>query len=190
MPTRNEMARSNLTDVLNERVTEFEASTSVGDAIKTIRDSAPKTEHTVYYAYVTDPDGTLQSVVSMRELLNADDDTPVSDVASENVVFVEVDDSIEEVGDAFARYQYMAMPVVDESRALLGTVRAPAILNALGDESASEDLRRLVRDVEYDASEARTYECFSCGNTVTAVDSPMECPECGGDLRNKGTPME
>ncbi|WP_259517228.1 rubrerythrin-like domain-containing protein [Halanaeroarchaeum sp. HSR-CO] len=184
------MARSTLQDVLDERVTEFEASTTVGEAIETIRDSAPASENTIYYAFVTAPDGTLESVVSMRELLNADDDTEVSEVASDQVVYVETDDSIEAVGKTFGRYQFMALPVVDESGTLVGTVRAPAILEALDEESASEDLRRLVRDVEYDASKARTYECFSCGATVTAVDNPMECPECGGDLRNKGTPME
>lgn len=184
------MARSTLQDVLDERVTEFEASTTVGEAIETIRDSAPESENTVYYAYVTAPDGTLESVVSMRELLNADDSTQVAAVASDQVVFVETDDSVEEVGKTFGRYQFMALPVVDDSGKLAGAVRAPAILEALDDESTSEDLRRLVRDVEYDATTERTYECFSCGATVTAVDSPMECPECGGDLRNKGTPME
>lgn len=184
------MAQRTVDEILDDRVTEFEAATPVGEAIDVIRNSAPESSNTVYYAYVTRADGTLESVVSMRELLNAAPDTPVSAVASEDVVFAEVDDPVEEVGSRFARHQFMALPVVDDSGVLQGAVRASAIIEALDEESTSEDLRRLVRDVEYDASAERTYECLACGTTVTAVDNPMECPNCGEDLRNKGTPLE
>lgn len=34
------------------------------------------------------------------------------------------------------------------------------------------------------------YECFECGTVVEAGDEPATCPDCGGELRNRGTPME
>ena len=184
------MPQPTLQDVFDERVTKFEDTTTVEEAIETIRDSAPASEQTIYYAYVTDQDGTLESVVSMRELLNADDETPISEVARDEVVFVGIDEPVDEVAELFAHHQFMAFPVVYASSTLLGTVRASAIIEALDEEATSDDLRELLHDIEYDPEEEHTYECLSCGTTVTAVDNPMECPNCGGSLRNKGKPLE
>lgn len=48
----------------------------------------------------------------------------------------------------------------------------------------------LMKDVIQDSSEDVTYECFECGTIVVDPDSPGLCPECGGELRNRGTPIE
>lgn len=47
-----------------------------------------------------------------------------------------------------------------------------------------------MKDVEQDPDEETPYECFECGNIVLAENNPMTCPDCGGNMRNRRTPLE
>ncbi|MCY4731770.1 rubrerythrin-like domain-containing protein [Natronomonas gomsonensis] len=47
-----------------------------------------------------------------------------------------------------------------------------------------------MRDKTQTPNAERRYECFECGTVVVTAESPGSCPECGGDLRNRGTPIE
>nr|WP_139246681.1 rubrerythrin-like domain-containing protein [Halogranum amylolyticum] len=47
-----------------------------------------------------------------------------------------------------------------------------------------------MRDVAYDPAAESEYECFDCGAVTTAKTKPESCPECGGELRNRLTPIE
>ncbi|WP_267643200.1 rubrerythrin-like domain-containing protein [Haloarchaeobius amylolyticus] len=48
----------------------------------------------------------------------------------------------------------------------------------------------MVRDAPDIAETTTAYECFSCSARVRDDSSPVECPECGGTMRNCGTPFE
>lgn len=47
-----------------------------------------------------------------------------------------------------------------------------------------------MRDVEYDHDAERQYECFDCGTLINVASNPVSCPECGGEMRNRMTPIE
>jgi rRNA maturation endonuclease Nob1 len=47
-----------------------------------------------------------------------------------------------------------------------------------------------MRDVEQDHDEATPYECFACGKVITAESHPENCRDCGGEMRNRLTPLE
>lgn len=47
-----------------------------------------------------------------------------------------------------------------------------------------------MRDVDQQSSEESPYECFECGNIVVATGQPETCPDCGGAMRNRRTPIE
>jgi rubrerythrin len=47
-----------------------------------------------------------------------------------------------------------------------------------------------MRDIVQEADVENRYECFNCGNVVVAMESPGPCPECGGEMRNRTTPLE
>ncbi|WP_280537121.1 rubrerythrin-like domain-containing protein [Halopenitus sp. POP-27] len=47
-----------------------------------------------------------------------------------------------------------------------------------------------MKDATLSTEDRTQYECFECGTTVVAADPPGECSECGGELRNRGTPIE
>ncbi|ELY52099.1 rubrerythrin-like domain-containing protein [Natronolimnohabitans innermongolicus] len=46
-----------------------------------------------------------------------------------------------------------------------------------------------MRDVQLTPGEESMYECFNCGTVVCAA-TPTRCPDCGADMRNRGTPIE
>jgi rubrerythrin len=47
-----------------------------------------------------------------------------------------------------------------------------------------------MRDVDPAADEETAYECFDCGSIVLARESPGQCSDCSGPLRNRRTPLE
>ncbi len=47
-----------------------------------------------------------------------------------------------------------------------------------------------MRDVTQDAGTEMTYECFECGNIIVDPTTAGNCPECSGELRNRGMPIE
>lgn len=47
-----------------------------------------------------------------------------------------------------------------------------------------------MKDADYDPQSENPYECFDCGTIQIETDDPGKCPECGGDMRNRRTPME
>lgn len=47
-----------------------------------------------------------------------------------------------------------------------------------------------MRDVDPEPNEETPYECFQCGNIILAENSPGQCPDCSGPLRNRQMPFE
>ena len=183
------MSATTARDLIDEGATAFDGETTVQEAIDRIRTSASDSEQTIYYAYVLEGNRPC-GVVSMRGLLNADDDTQVSEIATESVVVVDASDSLEHVVDTFANEGFPVLPVVDDDETFLGIVRASDVISALDDEDSKEALAGTVRDVAYDPGEETTYECFNCGEVITSVENPGACPSCGSEIRHRQTPME
>jgi len=177
-------------DILNDDPTVFDSELDVDAAIDIIRKSAADSSGTVYYGYVVDTDERLEGVVSLRELLNAPGNKPVGEVATDRVVSVETTDSVQYVGRVFSKHQFMALPVVGDEEQLVGVVRADAAIEALDEQESKDVLIQTIRDIPYDPSEERTFECFECGTITQRIGTPGECPKCGGDMRHRGTPIE
>lgn len=168
----------------------FDASTTVTDAIEAIRTSTGAGESTVYYGYVLDDDGRLEGVASVRELLNAEETATVADVMTSDVVSVAASEPVDGVAVRLAEHGFPLLPVVDADGEFTGVVRAEDVLEVLEEGMPKADLRRAVKDVEYDPAEEGQYECFECGAVVAAVGTPGTCPECGGELRHRRTTIE
>lgn len=124
----------------HEYVSVFNTYT-VQQVIDHLRREAPTAE-TVYYVYVTEPNGRLTGVVSIRELLIATPETPVVDVMYERVISVDADTDQETVARILERYDFLAVPVVDKSGKLLGIVTVDDIVDVIIEE-AQEDISRL-----------------------------------------------
>ncbi len=117
------------------------ATTTVGEAIDEVRESAAEVE-TIYWLYVVDAHGPLVGVVSMRDLVTSRKDATLGEVMNPNVVSVDVDADQEEVARLIAKYDLMALPVVDPSHRLLGIVTVDDVMDVV-EEEATEDVHKL-----------------------------------------------
>jgi len=94
------------------------------DAAQTIdrlRELEPDAE-TIYYVYVTDDDGRLVGVLSLRDLIVAKPGVPISEVMIKEPVAVGVLADQDEVAQVVAHYNLLAVPVVDDEGRLAGIV--------------------------------------------------------------------
>ncbi|HEY2253933.1 MAG TPA: magnesium transporter, partial [Planctomycetaceae bacterium] len=111
------------------------------EALVQLRLQAPDRE-LIYYVYVIDEARTLLGFVSLRKLILAKPETPVSELMDEDVISVRVDEDQEVVANKIARYDFIAMPVVDDQNRLVGIVTHDDVLDVVQQE-ATEDVHRL-----------------------------------------------
>ena len=110
---------------------------------------------TVYVAYVTDQSRVLQGVVPLKQLLFTEPDQIIGDIMNENVIFAYTHDDRESVANTIARYDILALPVVDKEKRLVGLVTVDDALDVLEDE-ATEDIEMLAAILPSDKAYMRT----------------------------------
>lgn len=114
---------------------------TVEQAIEQLRRLAPDAE-TAYYLYVVDEQERLVGVVSLRELIIAQPATAVGQIMQRKVIAASVDDDQEEVAKLVAKYNLLAVPVVDASGRLRGIVTFDDVIDVIQEE-ATEDIYKL-----------------------------------------------
>jgi len=113
---------------------------TVAEALNRLRTQAPHSE-TIYYIYVLDVDRHLLGTVSLHELILAKPNTPVRDLMQRDVISVRVDEDQEEVAKKMARYDFIAMPVVDPENHLVGIVTHDDVIDVVVEEATEDALR-------------------------------------------------
>ena len=115
---------------------------TVEEAILRIRRQGIDKE-TIYTCYVLDKDRTLMGVVTVKDLLLADDDdTEIQEIMRQNMselIYVNTKTDQEEVAQMFSKYNFMAMPVVDGERRMVGIVTFDDAMDVM-EEEATEDM--------------------------------------------------
>lgn len=96
----------------------------------------------VFYVYVTDEHNHLVGVLSLRQLLNVPATTPLSKIMMTDVLRVRTDMDQEEVAVLVAKYNILAIPVVDEHGKLMGLITVDDVIDVMRDE-ATEDMLRM-----------------------------------------------
>ena len=114
---------------------------TVEDAIKRIRRTGLDKE-TIYTSYVISDNRKLVGLLSMRTLLLSDDDDVVKDIMETNVISVKTLDDQEEVANYFKKYDFLAMPVVDNEYRLVGIVTVDDAIDVMEDE-VTEDMEMM-----------------------------------------------
>jgi Mg/Co/Ni transporter MgtE len=76
----------------------------------------------VMYVYVTDEAGILKGVVDIREMVAAEPGQTLGDIMTENVISLPKDATLREAALLFERYNFRALPIIDENDQLLGAV--------------------------------------------------------------------
>src|SRR5438552_1320723 len=125
--------------------TEFVSIPAHLDAAATIdrlRELEPDAE-TIYYVYVTDDDGRLVGVLSLRDLIVAPPHTPISEVMIREPVAVGVLADQDEVAEVVAHYNLLAVPVVDDEGRLAGIVTVDDAMDSILPTAWKKRLPRL-----------------------------------------------
>lgn len=134
--------------IMTTEFVSFYKSQTIHQAMNDLKILAPKAE-TIYYLYVLDEDKKLVGVLSLRELIVSDENLLIEEIMDENVVAVSVGTDQEEIARLMRDYDFLALPVVDFRRHLLGIITVDDILDVM-DEEASDDYSKLaaISDVQ------------------------------------------
>jgi magnesium transporter len=114
---------------------------TVEEAINRLRQQATQKE-TIYYIYVTNEDRKLLGFVSLRHLILSKLTSLVRDIMQSDVVFVRVDQDQEEVARIVGKYDFIAIPVVDNDHRIVGIITHDDALDVVVEE-ATEDAQRM-----------------------------------------------
>lgn len=114
---------------------------TVGEALAYIKREGMDSE-TIYTCYVKDAGRKLLGIVSLRNLVIADDDIPIAEFMHTDYVRVNVYDDQEEVSDIFTKYGFLAIPVVDNEGRIVGIITVDDILDVI-EEETTEDFERM-----------------------------------------------
>ncbi len=119
----------------------FPEDLTAGDSLARLRLQAPESE-TIYYVYVLDADRHLVGTVSLRQLIMAKPSARLSDVMERNVLSIPIAQNKEEAARTLARYDFLAMPVVDPENRLVGIITHDDVMDVVV-EAATEDAHRM-----------------------------------------------
>ncbi len=113
----------------------------VSDAFAHIRQTGVDSE-TIYTCYVTDAQRKLLGLVTVKDLLLADEQTIVSDIMQTYIIKVSTHDDQEYVALQFEKYDFAVIPVVDAEDRLVGIVTFDDAMDVIRQED-TEDIEKM-----------------------------------------------
>ena len=111
---------------------------SVREAFARIRRVGADRE-TIYTCFVTSRDRKLEGIVTVRDMIMADEDAEISSIMDENVIYCTTTDDQEDVSGLFSDYDLLAVPVVDKEHRLVGIVTVDDVMDVM-EQEATEDI--------------------------------------------------
>lgn len=113
------------------------AGLTAGEALVRLRQQAAEAE-TIFYVYVLDDQRRLIGMVSLQRLVLARPSAIVRDIMQPEIICVRADEDREQVARELAKYDFLAIPVVDDQRRLIGIVTHDDVADVMEAE-ATED---------------------------------------------------
>ena len=114
---------------------------TIAEALKNIRQMAPNKE-TIYYLYVVDNEEKLVGVVSLKDLVLGEPSQKIAEIMHPEVISVKENQDQEEVAHLIAKYNFLAMPVVDKKNKLSGIVTVDDTIDIIKEEN-TEDIHKM-----------------------------------------------
>ena len=128
--------------LMTPRYIAIKSNITVGQALKFIRGQHAKDVETLYIIYVVDQLKRLIGLVSLRDLLEHEDDEIIKNIMETDIISVHDDTDQEETAKIFITYGFLAVPVVDENNVLLGIVTYDDIIDVIREEQ-TEDVYKM-----------------------------------------------
>ena len=123
--------------IMTTEFVDLKEDMTVEDALEKIRDVGVDSE-TIYTCYVLDKNRILLGIVNIKDILLAKKYTVIKDLMVTNIISVNTMEDQEEVTKLFDKYDYFALPVVDNENRLVGIITVDDAINVIQDE-VSED---------------------------------------------------
>jgi Mg/Co/Ni transporter MgtE len=119
---------------------------TVGEALERIRrDPDAHDAETIYYVYVLDTDDKLLGVCSLSDMVLADPTDPIERIMHADPMYVKVDTPRDDVLEEIAKYNLLAIPVINQDNQLQGIVTADDALEIILPQEWKVKLPRLFR---------------------------------------------
>ncbi|MBR6389862.1 MAG: magnesium transporter [Lachnospiraceae bacterium] len=140
--------------IMTVEYVDLKENLTVTQAIERIRKLGVDSE-TINICYVLDAQRTLIGTVALRYLLLSDPDAIIGDIMHENVISLNTMMDQEEVARQFQKYDFIAMPVVDNEHRLVGIITVDDVVDIMEAE-ATEDMEKMAAIVPTDKPYMRT----------------------------------
>ena len=114
---------------------------TVDEALQFLR-RAGEAAKAVFYLYVTDDPGRLAGVTTLRDLVLSPASRKVAEITKREVVSVDASDDQERAARTLRESGYLALPVLDPDRRMVGVITADDVAEVI-EQEASEDIERL-----------------------------------------------
>ncbi len=114
---------------------------TVEDALKKIRRVGLDSE-TVNICYVVDKEKILVGTVALRYLILHQSDEIIGDFMNDNVISINTMTDQEEAARMFQKYDFTAMPVVDNEGRMVGIITIDDVVDII-EEEATEDMEKM-----------------------------------------------
>lgn len=140
--------------IMTVEYVDLKENMTVEEAIMRIRQIGVDSE-TINICYVLDQKRTLVGTVALRYLLISPADAVIGEIMHEHVIFINTLMDQEEVARQFQKYDFTAMPVVDNENRLVGIITVDDVVDILQEE-ATEDMEKMAAIVPSDKPYMRT----------------------------------
>jgi magnesium transporter len=130
---------------MHPNLTRLRSQQTVGEALDWLRENPPPGR--IIYFYVVDDQERLLGVVPARRLLLAPPQTPIVQLMVEQVVTLPIQATVLEACEFFIQHRFLALPVVDEDRRLVGVVDVDLYTDEreyFNEETRRDDLFQLI----------------------------------------------
>lgn len=124
-----EYEKETVGSIMNKDFITFNVNITLKETLDIIREMHPE-EEVMYYIYITDSDGVLEGVISLRDLIFMPPEKKLKDVMNKKLVTVKDSDKLDDAIEISVKYNLLALPAVDDDKKLCGVI----IINDLVDQ--------------------------------------------------------
>ena len=140
--------------IMTVEYVDLKENMTVQDAIERIRSVGVDSE-TINICYVIDANRKLLGTVALRYLLISPVDAVIGEIMHENVIYLNTLMDQEEVARQFQKYDFTAMPVVDNEERLVGIITVDDVVDIM-EEEATEDMEKMAAIIPSDKPYLKT----------------------------------
>ncbi len=109
---------------------DFTPDTTVEEVLADLRLLAPEIDF-IYYVYILDNDDRLKGVVSLKKILTSPYSARMEEIMTTNVKHVYLETEQKEIADMISKYDFIAIPVLDNEERMKGVITVDDIFDLL-----------------------------------------------------------